>query len=143
MKRYIKSSTYDKYMNYNVDGQKYAVHYAEYDTSLDDGVEFVSSLRVSMSPIHPYDNAEYPWVVVRSDYVKVYISNGMLGTNSRTYNLFEGELPDSVVLWDKLDEMWKVTDDDYYKEQFESVLDYCASLIVKYSKDVKSRIDRS
>lgn len=148
MKRYVRSSSNDKLNNYMKftakNGNNYSVHYKKYE-DYPDAVQFLESLNLQMSPIHPYDDAEYPWVAVTWGEIHVYQANGRYGLDHKVSELFhEYEIPDSIILYDQLDDNWVVLpefEDTYHKDQFTAVLNYCADLIEKYSKDVKPKID--
>lgn len=70
------NNTYDERMTVSRGGKKFSVHYNHVDNSLSaDAHQMWKDFKATVSPIKPYDDAEYAWAKIQDGYIQVIKGN--------------------------------------------------------------------
>ena len=82
------NNTYDDRMTVSSSGQKFSVHYNHVDNSPSaDARQMWQDFKATVSPIKPYDDADYAWAQIQDGKIKV-IQNGKV---TKTYYYFDAD----------------------------------------------------
>lgn len=126
MKRIITSKViaaeqYDNIQSMYYGRNKYMVRWSGGD-QFGDTDKMFSTFRAQVSSIHPYDLAEYPWARIQKGRIDIILNQKIIYTDYY-FNSEDEDIED--VEWS------------------DSIIERAIGLILKYSKNIESRIDRT